>query len=181
MRVKKCYSLIAVIVLLLMICSCAKGGRNLIIAISPPDKSMVDLASKVYDEQQLSELVKFNGSLNELNAEYPIECLREDNGTYRASYLGDGSIAVILFDDSGNILFGNIYSTQLTKSDFDGLTKGLLIEEVKTIDPNGGYLFLYTGRNDTPKVSSHYTKDGYLITIEYDDLNSIISINEELI
>ena len=185
MRFEKSYSLIAtliaIIVLLFMICSCAKGGSNLKIEISPPDKSLINLASKVYDEQQLLELAKFHGLLNELNAKYPIECLREDSGTYRASYLGDESIAVILFDDSGTKLLGNIYSVQLSKSDFDGLTKGQSIEEVKTIDPNGEYLFLYTGRNDTPKVSSHYTKDGYLITIEYDDFNTIISINEELI
>ena len=100
---------------------------------------------------------------------------------YRVSYLGHGSIAVFLFDSSGNKIWGNTYSTQLLKSDFDGLVKGQSLDEVKAIDPNGEYLFLYTGRNDTPKVSSHYTKDGYLITIEYDVSNVIISINEELI
>ena len=83
---------------------------------------------------------------------------------YRVSYLGDGSIAIFLFDGSGNRLLGSTYSTQLLKSDFDGLVKGQSLDEVRAIDPNGEYLFLYTGRNDTPKVSSHYTKDGYLIT-----------------
>ncbi len=151
------------------------------IEISPSDKSLVDSASQIYDEPQLMELAKFNGSMNELNTKHPIECLREDNGMYRASYLGDGSIAVLLFYYSGNRILGNIYSTQLLKSDFDRLVKGQLLDEVRAIDPNGEYLFLYTGRNDTPKVSSHYTKDGYLITIEYDALNTIISINEELI
>lgn len=181
MRFKKCFSLIAVIVLLFVLCSCAKGGSDLKIEISPSDKSLNDLASQIYDETQLLEIAKFKGLMNELNDKYPIECLREDNGTCRASYLGDGNIAVILFDDSGNRLLGNIYSTQLLKSDFDGLAEGQLLEEVRAIDPNGEYLFLYTGRNDTPKVSSHYTKDGYLITIEYDTLNTIISIKEELI
>ena len=181
MRLTKWFSLIATIVLVILICSCAKGGSNLKIEISPSDKSLVDLASKIYDETQLLELTKFNGSMNELNTKHPIECLRQDNGTYRVSYLGDGSIAVLLFDDSGNRLSGNIYSTLLLKSDFDSLVKGQLLDEVRLIDPNGEYLFLYTGRNDTPKVSSHYTKDGYLVTIEYDVSNVIISINEELI
>ena len=181
MRFKKCFSLIALIVLLFLLCSCAKGGSDLKIEISPSDKSLIDLVSRIYEESQLLEIAKCNGLMNELNAKYPIECLREDNGTYRASYLGDGNIAVILFDDSGNRLLGNIYSTQLLKSDFDGLVEGQLLDEVRVIDPNGEYLFLYTGRNDTPKVSSHYTKDGYLITIEYDALNTIISIKDELI
>ena len=167
--------------MLFMICSCAKGGSDLNIEISPPDKSLVDLASKIYDETELLEFMKFNGSLNELNTKYPIECLREDNGMYRVSYLGDGNLAIFLFDSSGNKLFGSIYSTQSLKSDFDRLVKGQSLDEVRAIDPNGEYLFLYTGRNDAPKVSSHYTKDGYLITIEYDVSNVITSINEELI
>lgn len=180
MRLTKYCSLISIIVMLLVLCSCIKGGK-LNIEISPPDKSLVDLTSKIYDETELSELTKFNGSLNELNIKYPIECLREDNGKYRVSYLGDGSIAIFLFDGSGNRISGSTYSTKLLKSDFDGLVKGQSLDEVRAIDPNGEYLFLNTGRNDTPKVSSHYTKDGYLITIEYDVSNEIISINGELI
>ena len=96
------------------------------------------------------------------------------------AYLGDGRIAVLLFDNYGNKLFGNIYNLQLLKSDFDSLAEGQSLEKVREIDPDGEYLFLCTGRNDTPKVSSHYTKDGYLITIEYDASNNIIIINEEL-
>ena len=100
---------------------------------------------------------------------------------YRVSYLGDERIAVLLFDSSGNKILGNTYRTQLLKSDFNGLAKGQSLDAVRAIDPNGEYLFLYTGRNDTPKESLHYTKDGYLITIQYDASCSIISINEELI
>ena len=181
MRLTKYYSLISIIVMLLVMCSCTKGGSDLNIEISPPDKSLVDLASKIYDETELLGLTKFNGSLNEFNIKYPIECLREDNGMYRVSYLGDGIIAIFLFDGSGNRVLGSTYNTQLLKSDFDGLVKGRSLDEVRAIDPNGEYLFLYTGRNDTPKVSSQYTKDGYLITIEYDVSNVIISMNEELI
>lgn len=167
--------------MLLVICSCTKGGSDLNIKISPPDKSLVDLASKIYEETELLELMKFSGSLNELNNKYPIECLREDNGMYRVSYLGDESVVIFVFDGSGNRLLGSTYSTQLLKSDFDKLVKGQSVDKVRAIDPNGEYLFLYTGRNDTPKVSSHYTKDGYLITIEYDVSNVITSMNEKLI
>ena len=181
MRLTKYFFLIFLTVMLLMICSCTKGGSDLNIELSPPDKSLVDLASKTYDETELLELMKFDGLLNELNVKYSIECLREDNGMYRVSYLGDESVVIFLFDGSGNKLFGRTYSTQLLKSDFDKLVKGQSLDAVREIDPNGEYLFLYTGRNDTPKVSSHYTKDGYLITIEYDASNVITSINEELI
>ena len=76
---KYCFAAI-VLMMLLVICSCTAGGTDLNIAISQPDKSLVDLASKTYDEADLSELAEFNGLLNELNTKYPIECLRKDNG-----------------------------------------------------------------------------------------------------
>ncbi len=181
MKLIKHYFLTSIIVMLFLLCSCTKGGINLPIEISQPNKTIVDLASKTYNETELSELAKFNGSLTELNIKYPIECLREDNGMYRVSYLGDESIVILLFDSSGNKVLGSTYNSQLLKSDFDGLVKGQSLDEVRAIDPDGEYLFLYTGRNDTPKISSHYTNDGYLITIEYDVSNIIISINEKLI
>ena len=175
------YSLILIIVMLSVLFSCTKEDNGLKVEISPSDKSLVDLASKIYNETELLELASFSGSMNELNTKYPVECLREDDGMYRVSYLGERGIAVLLFDDSGNKISGKIYGAQSVKLDFNGLIKGQSLDEVMVIDPDGEYLFLYTGRSDTPKVSSHYTKDGYLITIEYDTSNAITSISERLI
>lgn len=179
MRFMKHYSLFLILMVVLMLYSCAKVENSLNIEISPMDKSLVDLSTKIYSETELFELEKFNGSLSKLNDKYPVECLREDNGIYRASYLGDESIVIFLFDASGNKIRACTYSAKLSKSDFDELDKGSLLDEVREIDPNGEYLFLYTGRNDTPKMSSHYTKDGYLIIIEYNDSNEIINISKE--
>ena len=182
MRLTKYYFLVFTIVMLLVICSCSKGGNDLNIEISPPDKNIVDIASKIYEGTELSELTEFSGSLNELNSKYPIECLRkEDDGIYRVAYLGDESVIIFFFDDSGNSLFGRTYNR--VQSDFDKLVKGQTLGEVMAFDPDGDYLFLYTGRNDLPRISSHYTKDGYLIYIEYDDSKDgiITSITEELI
>lgn len=167
--------------LLCMLCSCTEGGNDLKVEVSSSNKSLIELATRIYDETELSEIVKFNGSIDELNAQYPIECLRNIGNTYRVSYLGNNSVAIVLFNVSGERLYGNIYSIQQMKSDFSGLVKGQSLEKVKEIDPNGEYLFLYTGRNDTPKISSHYTKDGYLISIEYDAFNTIVNIDSELI
>ena len=167
--------------MLLSLCSCSIGGNDLKIETSPVDKSLIDLSSIIYDETQLSVLAKFSGSIDDLNAQYPIECIRKINDTYRVAYLGDGKIAVLLFDNCGNKLLGKIYNTQLLRTNFCNLAKGHSLDEVKIIDPYGEFLFLCTGRDDTPKVSSHYTKDGYLITIKYDASNNIIDITEELI
>ena len=171
----------AIIVPLLLFCACAKGESDFKIEESPSDKSLIDLASEIYENSQLSDIAKLDGSITELNAEYPIECLRKSGGLYRVSYLGDGKAAVLLFDASGNRISGNVYDVQLLKSDFDRLKKGQSLEEVRKTDPNGEFLFLVTGRSDTPRVSSHCTKDGYLITIEYDASNTIVGISTELI
>lgn len=181
MRGIKYLSITLVLMSVWLLCACAKGGADLDIEVSSSKKTLVELATITYNEVELLEIARFDGSIDELNARYPVECLRDKGGKYRASYLGNGSVVVIMFDNSGNKLLGNIYSTQQFKSCFDGLEKGQSLEKVREIDPHGEYFFLYTGRNDIPKVSSHYTKDGYLITIGYDDSNSIISVEEELI
>ena len=164
-----------------LLCSCFKGVDDLNINVSDSNRSLNELASITYEEPQLSEISGFGGSLNEFDSKYKIECLRHTEGIYRASYLGERSVAVIIFDKQGNKLSGNIHSIHLPKSDFDSLIIGDLLEDVQAIDPNGEYLFLYSGRSDTPKLSSHYTKDGYIITIEYDDSNTIVGIKYELI
>ena len=173
--------IIAAVLMLFTLYSCTKGGNGMSVEISPSDKSLIDLASTSYDDRQLSEIIGFNGLLNELNAQYPIECIRANNDIYRVSYLGKGCVAVVLFDSSGKKLLGNVYRTPLTRHDFDGLRTGQSLEDVRKIDPDGDYLFLFTGRNDIPKVSYHYTKDGYLFTIEYNESNIIISTVEEMI
>ena len=181
MNLAKFFSVITIAAVLCSLCSCAKGGNDLNAKISPSDKSLIELVSKTYDDLQLLEIAQFNGTINELSIQFPIECLRCHNGKYRASYLGIAKVAILVFDDSGSKILGSIYNTEKLRSDFGELKKGQTLENVQKIDPHGEYLFLYTGRNDTPKISSHYTKDGYLITIQYDDACTIIDIVEELI
>ncbi len=173
--------IISVIMLLCLHCSCSKGESDLKFHISSSDKTLIDLALTTYDESQLLEIIEFDGTINELNVQYPVECIRDVGDLYRVSYLGCDCVAIILFNNSGNKILGKLYSAQRSKSDFSDLQKGQSLEKVREIDPNGEYLFLYSGRNDAPRVSSHYTNDGYFITIEYDDLNAIVRITQDLI
>lgn len=181
MRFLKTHAVITAIILMFILAACSKGGIELNTEISPPDKSLIDLATKTYEDMQLAEIVKFSGNITELNNRFPIDCIRMDDGIYRVSYLGCERIAVILFDASGNKLFGKVYSAQRLMTEFDGIAEGLMLDEVQVVDPDGEYAFLYTGRNDFPKVSLHCTKDGYLITIEYSANNTITSITKHLI
>ena len=181
MRLCKYIAFVCVVALLLLLCACGTQESPFGIAISPSNKSLIELSSMVYDSSQLEEIRDFKGTIFELNSQYPIECFRMDDFLYWACYLGDESVSVIRFDKDGNALRGNIYSMQCLRSDFEGLEKGQFVEDVKQIDPNGAYWFLYTGSNAGPSESYHYTKDGYLITIEYNIFSKIIDIRETLI
>ena len=140
------------------------------------DKNIIDLVSKKYGYSQLLEISQLEATIDELNKKYPIECLKKIETAYRVSYLGDDSVAVVYFDSDGNKIMGKVYRLYLTRNDFDGITIGQSLKYVQKIDPNGEYLFLYTGRDDTPKVSTHYTKDGYVITIEYNKEDTVLSM-----
>lgn len=179
MKYAKC--IVLFILSLCLLCECAKGENNLKIKMSLPDKKVTELVSKTYNDTQLTNIVQYEGTMAELNTQYPIECIRKTGDFYRVSYLGNSSIVVLIFDNAGNKICGDVHGMILKQSDFTSLVNGQSLEDVQRIDPYGEYLFLYTGRNDIPRISNHYTKDGYLITIEYDKDNNILSLRNELI
>ncbi len=169
------------IVLICLLCSCVEGESNIEIKVADSNITLIDLVTVTYSKDELIDITQFNGNMYELNTKFPIECIRNSNNNYRVSYLGDHTVAIITFDNLGNKIAGTVYSMQLSKSDFSSLTNGCSLNDVQKIDPFGEYLFLYTGRNDVPRCSTHYTTDGYLISIMYDDNNIINDIKYELI
>ncbi len=179
MRIIKYFFVITIFLCLFN--SCTKGENELSIKLSRQDISLIELSSNIYSDDQLTNIMQFSGSMSELNTKYPFECVRKLDEGYRVAYLGDSSILIVILDESGNKILGNIHSVSKPKSDFNILSKGQLLESVQDFDPEGDYLFLYTGRSDVPKISTHYTNDGYIITIEYDNMNKISNIEIELI
>ena len=177
-RIKLCFVLC---ILLCLLCSCAKGETDFNIELSPKDKSVYELSTKIYNDTELNTISLFTGTINELNEKYPVECIRKLSTGYRISYCGETNITSIFFDDLGNETMGMVYKVSKSKECFDTLSKGKSLDDVMKIDPNGEYLFLYRSWVGTPRISTHYTEDGYLITIEFDDKNMILNINEELI
>lgn len=172
----------AVTVLLLLLCACAAGGNGKgDPAPSPSDKSVFERSSKRYSETELSEIVESSKSLTELNERYPVVCLRDSNGYFRVTYPGKNQVAVLLFDADGNPVLAGIHTTSVKKSDFESLTVGNTLANVRLMDPDGDFSFLYTGRTDIPRTSTHYTQDGWLVTVTYDDSDHIVEITSELL
>lgn len=142
-----------------------------------------------YSDEQLTEIADFAGTESELLARYPTTYIRtlpikysesgvvNDQYAVRLIYRAETKALSMVFDTSGNKLFTRVYDTSLSKQAFDSLSLGHTLADVRAIDPRGEYLFLYTGRNDFPRVSSHYTTDGFIVSITYDKSNVIEKID----
>lgn len=163
------------------LCACVKGENKMKIELSPEKKSICELVSCYYTEEDLDNIVQFEGTVNALDSQYPVECIRKTDKGYRVSYLSENGIAIIIFDVDGYKISGFTFSLSQPKLAFDSLSEESSLDDVQIIDPNGSYYFLYTGRNDVPRESVHYTTDGYMLTIEYDMLNTITGIHSVLI
>ena len=145
--------------------------------------NIFEVAKNRYSDDELQAIVDFSGTLKELDKLYPIECIRKygDDG-YRVVYLGREKAVILLCDGSANILYGSrVVLLNQESSVFTSLTENNSLHEVMQIDPYGDYLFLYTGRNDLPRESYHYTKDGYIVCLEYDLENQIRKIIKTLL
>lgn len=170
-----------IIVLLLLLNACNNKIDSFNILSSSEDINMMEMIDKIYTDDQLNDIVNFSGTLDELNAQYAIECIREIEDSYRIAYLGKSKIGIITFNSEGVKVFGRVYCMSPAKEAFDDIAVGQSLDDVRAIDPDGEYIFLYTGRNDTPKVSTHFTDDGYMIKITYNDLNIVANISCELV
>ena len=179
---------------LCFLCSCGKKENEPfdIEKCVSPNININRMFLKKYSQDEIKELYDFvfhfEGTIEELNEEYPIKCVRKyvDNeyyGTYyRISYLGEKSIGQVWYcADTEEEFHVWWYNYSCPKRNFKKFKVGTHLDEVMETDPDCCYLFLYTGLTDAPKTSEHYTKDGYLITIYYDDDCKITKINEELI
>ena len=141
-----------------------------------------------YSDVQLSEIAESEMSKDQLVGQYPatytrtVSIVQDDisNATSAVAvhYWGETKVLQLMFDDnSGNKLSSRIYNANCLKSAFEALAVGQPMSDVQTIDPEGDYVFLYTGRRDVPRVSTHYTTDGFLINITYNEDDVIEKID----
>lgn len=130
-------------------------------------KNVYEIASRVYSKDELVQIREMDGSIEDYNAVYPIECIRkEPNDNYHITYLGESEIAVVKFDKSGTKIGGYKLHISNPKSHFDSLEVGMQLSEVRQIAPEGDYPFMWSS-SVVPLISRHATTDGYLCLITY--------------
>ncbi len=148
--------------------------------------NIIDIISEKYSNKDMFEEVQENKyTLDELNKIYPIEFVKkytnEDELYFDVAYITSNGYIILHYDGSGNYVFGEDAIAERILNEFDALSIGDSIDDVKKIDENGKFTFLYTGRVDLPKISYHYTVDGYMVMIHYDSSCVITKIENKLI
>lgn len=146
-------------------------------------QNIVDLVHHIYSDEELEEILCFEGPLKELEQEYPVECLREigSGQTVMVYYLSDTKIGFLHFDRNGEKLgYSTAYGRKHHSKEFQAIQVGDKLEDVRAFDPDGDYLFLYTDIQ-LPRGSTHYTTDGYCVYITYDENGTVSEIVVQMI
>lgn len=148
--------------------------------------NIIDIISEKYSNKDMFEEVQENKyTLDELNKIYPIEFVKknmnEDELYFDVAYMTSNGYIILHYDEAGNYVFGQDVIAEILLNEFDALNIGDSINDVKKIDEHGMFTFLYTGRVDLPKISYHYTVDGYMVMIHYDSSCVITEIENKLI
>lgn len=193
----KTYQLFAMIGILFLLTGCQQNKKDEInnmpndnFAVSQTTSNSNSVGeTQRYTDAQLSEIADYIGTKDELLSQYPTcsvctlvmindECANSSTKeVHRIIYCGETKSLMLTFDDSGNRMTESLHNLTVPKNAFETISVGSLLSEVQAIDPQGEYLFLYTGRNDVPRVSAHYTTDGFVISITYDKNNVIEKID----
>lgn len=170
--------LFAAVIAVVMVIFCACGETfDISGLVSDEDMNINELITRTYSNEQLKEIIIFT-NMEQINEEYPIECLRRIEAGYRAVYKGTGTITLVDFDENGLRTGANTFDVIGNSEGFDKLAVGDSIRSVRELDPAGDYLFLHTGDSSLPRESAHYLESGYAFFITYDSGNIITSIEK---
>ena len=181
MMKKNAITIVSSIALLLFLSSCVYERDVEEMIKQCKGKNVTEITATVYSDNELDQICNFKGNLAQYSRTYLIECIREEDAGKRAVYRGDSGFAIIYFNQDGEKLLGEVVHSSLFLQNFTQFKEGDSLESVRNLDPDGKYTFLETGKNDTPKTSIHYTKDGFLILIHYNQENKIVKIETTLI
>ena len=168
--------------------------------ISADNHDVTAESSIRYSDSEMKEIEEFTGGFLERIKQYPFSALRRLTyyyplfktalpytnadyettvDTYIATYIGERTIHFILYDYKGMEL--SSWSQELSPHSifFERIFIDDDLNTMMNLDPAGDY-FGTSGRTDLPKLSTHYTRDGYIIIVCYDDSYKVNSIYKYL-
>ena len=129
---------------------------------------------ETYTQEQLEAIVQLDCSMDELQKQCPTNYVYKIHKECRFLYFGKDSVGVIRYID-GRLRESKIYGCSNIKKTFEEIQIGTSFKEIRTMDPNGDYWFLYLERRDFAKSSYHFTSDRYVVRIDYDNATACVS------
>ncbi len=154
-------------------------------AVSNPETNAFDLIKHIYTNEELEEIDAQASDLTlaELNARYPVECLRQDSSGYYTCYFASSDRLLQLMYDADGLCIGvlNRFSTLYSDDAVDTIRVGESVSEIQERFPDDETLFLFlsTGSGE-PRVSTFFTRGGYCVTVSYGDDAKVSSIDKVL-
>ena len=142
---------------------------------SNADKNIYELASVVYSEEELDDIVNEEYHIDALNDKYPVEVIRSGapygSEDYSVAYLGKEHYVSMLYGKDGICLGAEkVRISNITLEQFLSIEIGTPLENVKSFDLYGDYdLTEHITGQYIPLTSIHYSKDGYIVYITYYD------------
>lgn len=175
-------TILITIIILLCLTSCEiKGRSDMQILLSDRNQTIYELITNIYTIDQLKHIEQSNYNYDDLCLNYPVQCIRKEGDIYRVIYRAKDRLLILYYNQYGELLLHKQVTLNIVKKEFDQINQQYDVYDVKAIDETGEYDFLYVGDTEIPKVSVHYTKDGYLLHIEYDERWRVIKVSWELI
>ena len=179
--------LLLLTMIMLLVCSCLnKEVEEMNPQISDGSKTVYELSTTRYTQKQLDkiEAQASNLTYQNLNRKYPVQCVRATEWCYRVVYVGVNRQLLVLFYDNQGSPILSVYPqvTPVVSSQTLDLIKvgEVNLYDVMAIDKSGDFTIFYTGVGE-PRISYHYTTDGYLYSIEYDEFGIVMDTRRELI
>ncbi len=170
-------TMILLLSLLTILSSCKKESEKMDIILQP-DKNICEIDDRVFSQKEQIEVEAFDGTLEELNDLFPVRCIRlefrEGKPCLRVIYRFEQGVLMAVFDESHEHMFTYFRLWSIDRYELEEIQTGESIDSVIAKDPNGDYTFLYTGHGK-PWESTHFTRDGYYVIIEYDERLMVIN------
>lgn len=146
------------------------------------EESGFSTVEEIVEYDSLHSFIENNPSYNDLNMRFPIEYVHHNRTNQQALYHTDNGWVLVDFglDEKCSGFQRISVSEKAYLQDFENIAIGTSVFEITKLDPDADYDFLYASWTEYPKVSYHYTADGYRVTLYYDDNYCLTRIQSEI-
>lgn len=133
--------------------------------------SCMDIVKNIVPYDRLAGALYNKFALKAFNRRIPVECLKKTNDKYYTVIKTEEGWVIVFFDSKQKLMYSQdvSISANTNKEKMNTLKEGMLLDEVKSIDPDGDYSFTHSNWLDFTQMSYHYLPDGNTYVISYDD------------